>query len=301
MLAEAIQALRASEGGVFVDCTLGMGGHARAILAASPSATVLGVDRDGDALAIARRNLVSFGDRVRTAHANFKDIAEWAPSLPAPPQGILVDLGMSTYQLRAGRGFSFRDEGPLDMRMDRSRGASALEFLATADEDEMARVFRQYGEEPYARPIARALARCRAEEAPVTTGRELSSLIEEMVPFHRRRGQVHPATRVFQALRIYVNGELEDLDSFLREAAGLLAPGGRLVVLAYHSLEDRIVKQTLRDLSRGCECPPRMPVCGCGRLPVLRLLSRRATKPSEDEVAANPAARSARLRAAVKA
>jgi len=301
MLAEAIQALRASEGGAFVDCTLGMGGHARAILEASPSSTVLGVDRDGDALAIARRNLVSYGDRVRTAHANFKDIPEWAPYLPSPPRGILVDLGMSTYQLRAGRGFSFRDEGPLDMRMDRSRGASALEFLATADEDEMARIFRQYGEEPYARPIARALARRRAEEAPVTTGRELSSLIEEMVPFHRRRGQVHPATRVFQALRIHVNGELEELDDFLRDAADMLAPGGRLVVLAYHSLEDRIVKQTLRDLSRGCECPPRMPVCGCGRQPVLRLLSRRAAKPSEDEVAANPAARSARLRAAVKA
>jgi 16S rRNA (cytosine1402-N4)-methyltransferase len=300
MLAEAIQALRASEGGSFVDCTLGMGGHSRGILAASLSATVLGVDRDGEALDIARRNLSAFGGRVSTVHADFKDLPAWTVSLPAPPVGILVDLGMSTYQLRAGRGFSFRDEGPLDMRMDRSRGAPALEFLATASEEEMARVFREYGEEPYARPIARALARRRAEDAPVATGRELSSLIEGMVPFHRRRGQVHPATRVFQALRIHVNGELEGLDTFLRDASDLLAPGGRLVVLAYHSLEDRTVKLTLRDLSRGCVCPPRMPVCGCGRKPVLRLLARRATKPSAAEVAANPAARSARLRAAVK-
>lgn len=301
MLAEVIQALRATEGGTFVDCTLGMGGHARGILEASPAACVVGVDRDADALAIARRNLAPFGDRLRPVHANFKRIADWSAALPTPPRGILADLGMSTYQLRAGRGFSFRDEGPLDMRMDRTSGAPALEFLATADEEEMARVFREYGEEPYAWPIARAIARRRAEEAPVSTGRELAALVEQMVPFHKRRGMLHPATRVFQALRIHVNAELEGLDAFVREAADLLEPGGRLAVLAYHSLEDRIVKQAFRDLARGCVCPPRLPVCGCGRTPVLRLLSRRAEKPSEEEVASNPAARSARLRVAVKA
>ncbi len=300
MLAEVIQTLRASEGGRFVDCTLGMGGHARGILDASPAATVLGIDRDAEALAIARRNLAGYGDRVRTVHSDFKDVKAWAGACGAPVRGILADLGMSTYQLRSGRGFSFRDEGPLDMRMDRSAGAPALDLLATAEEAELTRVFRGYGEEPYARPIARAIVRRRAE-APVATGRDLAALVESVVPFRGRRGAVHPSTRVFQALRIHVNAELDGLDAFVRAAADLLERGGRLVMLAYHSLEDRIVKQTLRELSRGCTCPPRMPACGCGKSPVVRLLTGRAVKASEAEVAANPAARSARLRAAVKA
>lgn len=283
-----------------MDCTLGMGGHARGILEAAPSALVVGVDRDLDALALAQKHLAPFGERLRPVHANFKDVATWSASLPSPPRGILADLGMSTYQLQAGRGFSFRDEGPLDMRMDTSQGAPALEFLAGATEDEMVRVFREYGEEPFARPIARAILKRHAGEAPLLSGRELAAMIEQVVPYHLRRGQVHPATRIFQALRIFVNGELEGLEQFVRDAVALLSPGGRLAVLAYHSLEDRIVKQTVRDLSSGCECPPKLPVCGCNRRPVVRLLTRRAGRPSAEEVAANPAARSARLRVVEK-
>lgn len=300
MIGEVVQALRASEGGTFVDCTLGMGGHARGILEASPSSLVVGVDRDAEALALAKQHLAPFGDRLRPFHANFKEVATWSTSLPSRPRGILADLGMSTYQLQAGRGFSFRDDGPLDMRMDQSQGAPALDFLASASEDEMVQVFREFGEEPFARPIARAILQRRGEEAPLLSGRELAAMIERVVPYHLRRGQVHPATRVFQALRIFVNGELDGLEQFVRDAVEILDPGGRLAVLAYHSLEDRIVKQTMRDLASGCECPPKLPVCGCNRRPVVRLLGRRAGRPSEDEVARNPAARSARLRVVEK-
>ncbi len=299
MLAQVIQFLQANDAGLFVDCTLGMGGHARAILESEAGSMVLGIDRDAEALEIARERLLAYGPRFKAVHANFKEVAAWAPMLDRPVRGILADLGMSTYQLRSGRGFSFKDDAPLDMRMDRSRGASAGEFIASATEDDLARVFREFGEEPFARPIARAIVRQRSE-APVRTGRELAAIAELAVPARVRRGNVHPATRVFQALRIYVNQELDGLGEFVREAAGLLDTGGRMVILAYHSLEDRLVKQALRSLAMGCTCPPKLPVCGCGHKPVLRLVTTRAVKASELEVGENPASRSARLRAAVK-
>jgi 16S rRNA (cytosine1402-N4)-methyltransferase len=299
MLSQVIQFLQANEGGLFVDCTLGMGGHARAILESEAGSVVLGIDRDAEALEIAREGLARYGARFAAVHANFKDVAAWAPRCQGPIKGILVDLGMSTYQLRSQRGFSFKDDALLDMRMDRSQGTPASDFLARATEDQLVKVFREFGEEPFARPIAKAIVRERAN-APVATGRQLAALVEAAVPARMRRGNVHPATRVFQALRIHVNQELEGLDGFVREAAGLLESGGRIVVLAYHSLEDRLVKQALRSLAMGCTCPPKLPVCGCGRKPVLRLLTPRAVKASEDEVRANPASRSARLRAAVK-
>ncbi len=299
MLSQVIQFLQANEGGLFVDCTLGMGGHARAILESEAGSVVLGIDRDAEALEIAREGLARYGARFAAVHANFKDVAAWAPRCQGPIKGILADLGMSTYQLRSQRGFSFKDDALLDMRMDRSRGTPASDFLARATEDQLVKVFREFGEEPFARPIAKAIVRERAN-APVATGRQLAALVEAAVPARMRRGNVHPATRVFQALRIHVNQELEGLDGFVREAAGLLESGGRIVVLAYHSLEDRLVKQALRSLAMGCTCPPKLPVCGCGRKPVLRLLTPRAVKASEDEVRANPASRSARLRAAVK-
>ena len=300
MLAQVIQFLQANDGGLFVDCTLGMGGHARAILESEASSVVLGIDRDAEALEIARARLAGYGPRFKAVHANFKEVAAWAPLLDRPVKGILADLGMSTYQLRSGRGFSFKDDSPLDMRMDRSRGTPAGDFIASATEDELSRVFREFGEEPFARPIARAIVRQRSQ-SPVRTGRELAAIAELAVPARIRRGNVHPATRIFQALRIYVNQELEGLGEFVREAAGLLEAGGRMVVLAYHSLEDRLVKQALRNLAMGCTCPPKLPVCGCGRKPVLRLLTNRAVKASDLEVRENPASRSARLRAAVKA
>ncbi len=299
MLAQVIQFLQANEGGLFVDCTLGMGGHARAILESEAGSMVLGIDRDAEALEIARERLSAYGPRFKAVHANFKEVAAWAPLLDRPVKGILADLGMSTYQLRSGRGFSFKDDAALDMRMDRSRGTPAGDFISFATEDELSRVFREFGEEPFARPIARAIVRQRSQ-APVRTGRELAAVAEMAVPARIRRGNVHPATRIFQALRIYVNQELDGLGEFVREAAGLLATGGRMVFLAYHSLEDRLVKQSLRDLAMGCTCPPKLPVCGCGHKPVLKLLTTRAVKAAELEVLENPASRSARLRAAVK-
>jgi len=300
MLAQVIQFLQANEGGLFVDCTLGMGGHARAILESGAATRVLGIDRDAEALEIAREGLAKYGARLRIVHANFKEVASWAPQCEGPIRGILADLGMSTYQLRSQRGFSFKDQGLLDMRMDRSCGARASDFLASASEEDLVRVFREFGEEPYARPIARAIIRSRIT-APLTTGRDLCALVESVVPARGRRGNIHPATRVFQALRIHVNQELDGLDRFVREAAGLLDRDGRIVALAYHSLEDRLVKHELRRLAMGCTCPPKLPVCGCGHKPILRLLTSRAVKASEDEIRANPASRSARLRAAVKA
>ncbi len=298
MVREVVDTLRVDRGGWFVDCTLGMGGHSRAMLEASPSVNVLGVDRDSEALGRASEALAVFGPRFRSVHANFKDVAAWRSVLPEAPAGLLADLGLSGYQLKAGRGFSFRDEASLDMRMDPEEGESAAEFIAAAGEDDLAGVLRTFGEEPFARRIARAVLSAR-EQAPIKDAATLAGIVEKAVPrkFH---GKIHPATRTFQALRIHANRELENLRGFLEEAVGALQTGGPIVVLAYHSLEDRIVKDTFRDLARGCICPPRMPVCGCGRTKTLRLVTRGALRPSPEEVAANPASRSARMRAGEK-
>lgn len=291
MVREVAQALQAERGGWFVDCTLGLGGHSRALLECSPQTRVLGVDRDGSALALARQTLAPFGDRFLGVHANFKDVAAWSPTLPEAPSGILVDLGMSTYQLKAGRGFSFADAGALDMRMDPTSGFSAAEFLNSAPEEEVARVFKEYGEEPFAKRIAHSIV----ERRPVEDAAALAAIVEHAVP-DRFHGRVHPATRVFQALRIHVNHELDGLAEFVAEAFALLSRGGRMAVLAYHSLEDRIVKQVFAGLAKGCICPPRLPICACGRKPSLALVARKAGRPSAEEVARNNASRSARLR-----
>ncbi|MGA9753439.1 MAG: 16S rRNA (cytosine(1402)-N(4))-methyltransferase RsmH [Acidobacteriota bacterium] len=295
MVREVVESLRVEEGGWYVDCTLGLGGHSRAVLEANPSANVLGVDRDPQALALAREALAHFGPRMRFFHANFKDVDAWRSELPEVPRGILADLGMSGLQLRSHRGFSFQDREALDMRMDPSSGPSAEEFLAGADEGELMRVLRTYGEEPHARRIARAISAARSE-APITDAARLAEVVSAAVPPHLR-GKIHPATRTFQALRIHVNRELEGLGTTIERCADLLCPGGRIVILAYHSLEDRIVKETFRSLAKGCICPPRLPVCACGRKPTLKLVHRRALRPSDAEVARNPASRSGRLRA----
>jgi len=296
MVREALKTLRAEEGGWFVDCTAGLGGHSRAILEASPAARVLGVDRDPGALEAAHETLAPFAGRFTLIHANFKDTDLWSGELPEPPAGILADLGLSGYQLKMGRGFSFRDDGELDMRMDPTRGGTAREFLMAADEAELARVLRDYGEEPMARPVARAILAAR-DRGELGGADDLARVVSEAIP-RRMHGKIHPATRTFQALRIHVNRELEGLGDFVEAAIGLLRRGGRLVVIAYHSLEDRIVKQTLRALAKGCVCPPKLPVCACGRTPIVKLVGARALRPSPAEVAANPSSRSARLRVA---
>jgi 16S rRNA (cytosine1402-N4)-methyltransferase len=261
---------------------------------------VLGLDADPAAIARAVERLARFGDRLVLRRANFRDLATVAPAAGfAAVDGVLLDLGLSSYQLADGsRGFGFRAGGPLDMRFDPGRGEPAAALLARLREEELAALLRRYGEEPHARRIARAIVAAR-QAGPVDTAERLAGVVAAAVP--RRPGpppRIHPATRTFQALRIAVNDELGALAEALPAALDLLLPGGRLVVLAYHSLEDRIVKRFLAAERRGCTCPPSFPVCRCGRLPRLRPVGRQPTVPTEAETAANPRARSARLRAA---
>lgn len=299
MTREVLKTLDLAGGGWFVDCTLGLGGHSEKILGSNPSAMVLGIDRDASALDIARERLSVFGGRAVFFRGNFKDTSGWEPLLPERPKGILVDLGLSSLQLLEGRGFSFRDAGSLDMRMDQSSGTTAEDLLGSATEEELARIFREYGEVENARRIAKAVVGARAV-SPIRSARELAAVVKDASPSKHRPERINPATKVFQAVRIAVNGELEGLASFLAKAVSLLGPAGRIVVIAYHSLEDRIVKNVFRDLEKGCVCPPRLPVCGCGRKASVRLPERNALRPAMEEVLSNPSSRSARLRYAEK-
>ena len=299
---EVIEILAPVPGSLHIDATLGGGGHTERILeAANPDGRVLGLDADPAAIARVESRLApTFGDRLVLRQANFADLATVAPAAGfASVDGCLFDLGLSSYQLAdRDRGFGFRAGGPLDMRFDTSRGVPAAELLATLDAAELTALFRRYGEEPKAPRIARAIVDAR-RVAPITTAEELAALIERVLPPNPRlRRRTHPATRVFQALRIAVNEELEALQAGLAAALDLLHPGGRLVVLSYHSLEDRIVKRFFQAERRGCVCPPEVPVCVCGRNPRLRLVTSPSLTPTEAEIAANPRARSARLRAA---
>jgi 16S rRNA (cytosine1402-N4)-methyltransferase len=302
MLDEVVEALAPRAGTSHVDATLGGGGHAERILEASdPDGRLLGLDADGAAIARVRARLAPrFGDRVTLRQANFRELASVAPGAGfGAVDGCLFDLGLSSFQLAdVDRGFGIRTGGPLDMRFDTTRGVPAAELLATLDQDELTALFRRYGEEPFAGRIARGIVEAR-RTAPVRTAEELAALVARVAPGRAPgRRRVHPATRVFQALRIAVNEELDALQAALTAAMDLLRPGGRLVVLSYHSLEDRIVKRFLQAERRGCVCPPEAPVCVCGRLPRLRLLAPKGLVPSPAEISANPRARSARLRAA---
>ena len=286
-------------GGWFVDATLGLGGHAEALLARAPAARLLGLDRDPQALERAANRLAESGDRVRFAHANFQDLeAVLERSGVGKVSGVLADLGVSSLQLdTAERGFSFRFDGPLDMRMGLA-DVTAADLVNEKSEEELAKIFWEYGEEREARRIARAIVRQRTT-APVTTTGQLKALIDRAKRGRRpgaREGRVDPATRVFQALRIEVNRELAGLEALIEQAVRLLEDDGRLVVISYHSLEDRIVKNTLRDLARG-EIDQ---VTGRPRSEsqLIAVLTRKPVRPSDEEVAFNPRSRSARLRAA---
>jgi 16S rRNA (cytosine1402-N4)-methyltransferase len=302
MADEVVQMLAPVPGSRHVDATLGGGGHAERILTASnPDGRLLGLDADGAAIASVRARLAPrFGDRLQLRQANFRELSVVAPEEGfGRIDGCLFDLGLSSFQLAdADRGFGFRTGGPLDMRFDASRGVPAAELIATLDAVELTALFKRYGEEPFAGRIARAIVATR-RSAPIGTAEDLAALIERVAPSRAPgRRRVHPATRVFQALRIAVNEELDALEAGLAAALELLRPGGRLVVLSYHSLEDRIVKRFFQTERRGCICPPEAPVCVCGHQPRLRLLSPKGLVPSPAEVTANPRARSARLRAA---
>jgi 16S rRNA (cytosine1402-N4)-methyltransferase len=299
---EVIEMLAPAPGSLHIDATLGGGGHTERILeAASPDGRLLGLDADPAAIARVESRLRGrFGDRLVLRQADFRELAVVAPAAGfGAVDGCLFDLGLSSFQLAdRERGFGFRTGGPLDMRFDPSRGVPASELLASLDAAELTALFRRYGEEPKAPRIARAIVDAR-RVAPVATAEELAALVERVVPPNPRlRRRTHPATRVFQALRIAVNEELDALMDGLAAALDLLRPGGRLVVLSYHSLEDRIVKRFFQAERRGCVCPPELPVCVCGRNPRLRLVTNPSLTPSATEIAANPRARSARLRAA---
>lgn len=302
LAAEVVTMLAPAPGSLQIDGTVGGGGHAERILEASdPDGRLLGLDADGAAIARVHERLSSrFGDRLRLRQANFRDLAVVAPTEGfGLVDGCFFDLGLSSFQLAdADRGFGFRTPGVLDMRFDTTRGVGAAELLASLDADGLTALFRRYGEEPFAARIARAIVHARDVE-PVRTADQLANLVERVAPSHiAGRRRVHPATRVFQALRIAVNEELDALSDGLSGALGLLRPGGRLAVLSYHSLEDRIVKRFFQAERRGCICPPEAPVCVCGRAPRVRLVTTRGVVPGEEELALNPRARSARLRVA---
>jgi 16S rRNA (cytosine1402-N4)-methyltransferase len=298
---EVIEMLQPASGSLQIDATVGGGGHTERILEASdPDGRLLGIDADGAAIARVAQRLERFGDRLVLRQANFRELGRVAPEAGfGAVDGLLFDLGLSSFQLAdTQRGFSFRADGPLDMRFDTSRGVPAAELLATLDATELTALFRRFGEEPHAPRIARAIVDAR-RVAPLTTAEELAALVERVAPrTPPGRRRIHPATRVFQALRIAVNEELDALAEALAVAVDLLRPGGRLVVLSYHSLEDRIVKRFLDAERKGCICPPSVPVCVCGRTARLRLVTRPSMTPTDAEIAANPRARSARLRAA---
>lgn len=301
MVEEVMMALSPLPGSLVIDATVGGGGHAVRILEANaPDGRLLGLDADPGAIARARRRLGRVGSRAVLRQANFATLGEAAPAAGFErADGILFDLGMSSHQLADDeRGFSFRSAGPLDLRFDPSSGRPASALLAELDERQLAALLRTYGEEPFAGRIARAVVAERGR-APIASAARLAALVERAVPGPRPgRRRIHPATRTFQALRIAVNRELETLPVALAAAVSLLRPGGRLAVLSYHSLEDRIVKRFVAAERRGCICPPEAPVCVCGRAPRLRPIGPRPGRPTAAEISANPRARSARLRAA---
>lgn len=296
LLDQVVDVLGAVPQGVVVDATLGAGGHATAILAAAPGITLIGLDRDDEALAVAGQALRPFGDRAVLRRARFDELAAVVADLGHESiSGALFDLGVSSMQIdHAERGFSFHDDGPLDMRMDRRQATTAADIVNGYPEDRLARAFADLGDERFARRVAHAVVKAR----PLATTTELAEVVRQAIPAATRRQGPHPARRVFQALRLEVNAELDVLAGAIDQVIALLAPGGRIAVLSYHSGEDRIVKSRLGFAATGgCTCPPALP-CVCGAQPTVRLLWRGARKPTEAERTANPRARSARLRAA---
>ncbi len=294
MLKEAVEGLAVTVGGRYVDCTLGAAGHARVILAHSqPGGQLLGLEADPTAVGIAQENLADFDRAALIVNDNFVNLEAVCRTHGfAPVNGVLFDLGISSHQLSpSGRGFSFQYDAPLDMRFSPRQVRSAADIVNTFTEDELARLIYEYGDEERSRQIAHAIVRAR----PFASTIELAGVIERTIPGYHR---LHPATRTFQALRIAVNNELEHLASALEQAVNILGYGGRLVVISYHSLEDRLVKGFLRRESAECICPPGLPQCVCRHTPRLRLISKSAITPSPAEISVNPRARSAKMRTA---
>lgn len=287
--------------GPLVDCTLGAGGHSEAFLEALPDLVVIGIDRDRDALEAAGRRLKPYGNRMRLVQANFADIEQAARGEGYEQVGaILYDLGVSSPQLdRAERGFGFRSGFPLDMRMDQKADLKAQDIVNNYSEDRLVDIIFRYGEEKFARRVARAIVLRRAVQ-PFEEASDLAEVVKTAIPAATRRTGPHPARRTFQALRIETNAELESLERSLATAVDLLRPGGRVAVISYHSLEDRIAKQAFRAAAQGCSCPKDLPICVCGKSPRVKVLTNRPVRPDEKETARNPRSDSARMRVAEK-
>jgi 16S rRNA (cytosine1402-N4)-methyltransferase len=300
LVAEVIASLACRPGGTYLDGTLGGGGHARAILAAAaPGGLLIGIDADREAIREAESQLASFGDRALLIQGRFADMDTILDGLGIDGlDGILLDLGVSSHQLdTAERGFSFALDAPLDMRMNRAHGTSARDLIHTLPVAELTRIIRDYGEEFMAPRIARAIV-ARRTVSPLRTTAELAALIARTVPRGKQPTRIHPATKTFQALRIAVNDELDQLRRALAVGIERLNPGGRFCAISFHSLEDRMIKSAFRAAEKGCLCPPDLPRCACGRKPLLRVLTRKPILPGEGEVGMNPRSRSAKLRTA---
>ncbi|MBW2028468.1 MAG: 16S rRNA (cytosine(1402)-N(4))-methyltransferase RsmH [Deltaproteobacteria bacterium] len=297
---DVVKYLLTSPRDVYVDGTVGTGGHSEVLgRLLDKGGHLICLDRDPDALSLSKDRLAFLESRLTLVKGNYREMDEILEGLgTGKVAGILLDLGMSSYQLdRSGRGFSFSRDEPLDMRMDPEERTMARELINQCGPAELERILREYGEEKRARLVARAIERAR-RKGPIESTMQLSEIIKSALFRYRRPGEKHPATRTFQALRIAVNRELENLGVFLGKAPDLIKKGGRLVVLSYHSLEDRMLKKTMRQWEKGCECPPDFPVCRCGKEPLFRRLTKRGVRPGQKEIEENPRARSAILRAA---
>lgn len=302
LAAEVIEYLAPLPGGIYLDGTLGGGGHAGLILdAIAPDGRLFGFDRDISAITAASKSLARFGERFKAVNENFAGMEAALSELGVTGvDGFILDLGVSSHQLdTAERGFSFQQDAPLDMRMDRSQGETAADLVNRLSHGELAGMIREYGEDRWAGRIANFICKAR-ENGPVTTTLQLADIVKGAIPRRAWEDRIHPATRTFQALRIVVNEELSSLETGLKAAVGMLKPGGRGVVISFHSLEDRIVKQMFRGLATGCICPRDLPICSCGHLPEVKILTHRPVTAGEIEMSGNPRSRSARLRAVEK-
>lgn len=302
LLRECIEALNIKPDGIYVDCTTGGGGHSLEIVKRlTAGGRLIAIDRDEDALRAAGERLGDYADRVTFVHSNYAMLQSVLADLGIPKaDGVLADLGVSSYQLdTAERGFSYMQDAPLDMRMDREQPLSARDVVNTYSEEELRRILYDYGEEKFARNIAANIVKQRSER-PIETTLELAELVKGSMPKAAREGGHHPAKRTFQAIRIEVNAELSSIPPALDAAVHALNPGGRVAVITFHSLEDRLVKQKFAALSSGCTCPREFPVCVCGKKPVVRVITKKPVTAGEDELEVNPRSRSAKLRVAEK-
>jgi len=300
LLKETVDGLAIKPDGIYVDGTLGGGGHSEIICQAlSPDGLLIGIDQDEEALKAAKERLADYGDRTQFVHNNFSNIKDVVKELGLDGiDGMIMDLGVSSYQLdEAERGFSYMNPGKLDMRMDRTQEFSAYDVVNTYSSSELNRIIKDYGEERWAKRVVEFILDARSEK-PIETTEELVTIIKKAIPAGARKDGPHPAKRTFQAIRIEVNNELGILTETVKNICSVLNPGGRISIITFHSLEDRIIKNAFRDLSKACVCPPELPVCMCNTVPLLKVITRKPILPSDKEIEVNPRARSAKLRVA---